>query len=179
MNATFPASQEGNRASLAHTVVYPMLRCPLLVSLVHLPFPAQEAPAPQVPDLKISFSEDLTWKNHIANADMPTAFVWAPTLQFLLLVTLQALTLLISLSVPLWVHSLPRRKNKTRKAHIDQSIWLQLLEMVIVISGESVETDALGTNKYSTSAPDLLSLRQSCVSTSLFFFSFSSFSFIF
>ena len=39
-----------------------------------------------------------------------------------------------------------RRKKKkiTRKVYIDHSIWLQLLEIVTNISGENVETVALG-----------------------------------
>ena len=110
-----PGSSQG--LTCPGCAVHPMLRCPSYWWAWFIcPFqPTRHQP-----------HRCLTWKshfqriwpeNHIANADMPTAFVWAPTsLLFLLGDLWQALTLLISLSVPLWVHSFKlRRKNKTKQ----------------------------------------------------------------
>ena len=63
----------------------------------------------------------------------------------------------------------PRRKSKTRKAYLDRSIWLQLLEMVINISGESVETDALGQINTPPQQQTLLSPDSLCAPLPYFF----------
>ena len=112
---------------------------------------------------------------------MSTAFVWAPTsLLFLLGDPWQALTLLISLSVPLWVHSFKLRRKKQNKKSIYRPKYLVATtwDGYKYLRWECGDR-CPGTNKYSNSAPDSAftsPYRHSCVPLPyIFFFHFLSF----